>query len=669
MLGIVNVESIFPLQYMRAAIMVSLLSVWVLVLLFYYLNRYTKRYYFLIWTVGWLFYAVWLTMGWQLDQDQIDPMTIPGALRLCCIGLSATFLLWGSLSFLSQPTPQFLFALFIVFLVIWAMTARFAVEDRLIYQLPVFILNGLASIFAGLSFYRARSRHQFIGIGMLCLGFTLWGLYLFSYPFTLTFQSLAVPAFFFSAVLQLFIAVSMIVLVLEDARQRNQQILEQIRTVNTEKEELQLQVVNTEKQYRSLMDQARLTQNLQQAYDDLRQTQENIMQLERLRALGQMASGIAHDINNALSPITMLPDMILTGEQNLTETTRTRLEGIRTAGEDISQIVARLRQFYRRDHKMETFAAVDLNRLAEQVLKLTQPRWRDMPQQQGVVVQVETHFENELPPVRGSESEIREALINLVLNAVDAMPQGGTLSIATRSVSGKVRADQAEGPSHIWIEIRDSGVGMDEHTVRHCLDPFFTTKQSHGGTGLGLAMVYGTMERHEGNVQIQSQPGQGTTVRLIFLPSPVAEEPAAPVSQEDIETTPLHILCVDDEPLLRSLLKELLETLQHKVEVADGGEQGIAAFNEAHARGEPFDVVITDLGMPLVDGRQVARAIKTNSPETAVILLTGWGLMFDGMDVSPHVDEVLSKPPRLAELTRSLERIARGKTAKSGAQA
>lgn len=400
--------------------------------------------------------------------------------------------------------------------------------------------------------------------------------------------------------------------------------------------------------------QAQLYSALQQAYDDLRRTQKAVMQQERLLALGEMASGIAHDINNAISPVALYTELLLDKEPDLSPRARGHLETIRRAIDDVGQTVARMREFYRQREPQMTLLPMDLNRLVQQVVELTRARWSDMAQQRGIAIEMRTALAPDLPTIMGAENEIREALTNLVFNAVDAMPNGGPLTLRTSVAEEK--APHPPGSSarrFVQVEVIDAGVGMDEDTRRRCLEPFFTTKGERG-TGLGLAMVYGAMQRHSADIEIESAVGQGTTVRLIFA------IPTTPVPDFASSTTPsvlppVRILVVDDDPLVLKSLHDTLEVDGHEVTTADGGQAGINAFLAAQAQGNAFPVVITDLGMPYVDGRKVSSAVKSAAPKTIVLMLTGWGqrLVSDG-DVPPHVDRVLSKPPKLRELREAL---------------
>lgn len=392
--------------------------------------------------------------------------------------------------------------------------------------------------------------------------------------------------------------------------------------------------------------QAQLYANLQHAYDDLRQSQQRMMQQERLRALGQLASGVAHDINNAIAPIALYTESLLAHESALTERARAYLTIIQRAITDVGETVSRMRDFYRPPDRQSAPTHVALNALVEQVVDLTRVRWRDLPQQRGVTVAMHTELQQPLPPVLGQESEIRDALTNLLFNAVDAMPEGGSLIVRTRATADAVQ-----------LEVCDSGIGMDEQTRQRCLEPFFTTKGERG-TGLGLAMVYGMIQRHNAELEIDSAPGRGTTIRISFPPATVPVEAAGASTALEAPSKPLSILIIDDDPLVLESLRVALENDGHRVTAADGGQTGIDTFVSTQARSERFDVVITDLGMPHVDGRRVASAVKAASPSTPVVLLTGWGQrIVDDGEIPAHVDRVLNKPPKLRELRAALAQV------------
>jgi len=403
--------------------------------------------------------------------------------------------------------------------------------------------------------------------------------------------------------------------------------------------------------------QAQLYQNLQKAYNDLSQSQQSLMQQERLKALGQMASGIAHDINNALSPVVGFSELIAQTESNLSDAAKKHLLYIKTAGEDIAHIVKRLREFYRPRNEREPLQAINLGVLAKQVIDMMQPRWRDIPQANGINIDMRPDFTVIAPEFAGIESEIREALTNLILNAVDALPRGGVITVRTAAVERAIK--NGDRSMHAVLEVRDTGVGMDEQTQKRCLEPFFSTKGKRG-TGLGLAMVYGVIERHQGKIEIESAVGKGTAIRLFFPVRNLGITGATEPSESDQVPPPLRILCIDDEPALRLLIHEMLLRDGHNIEMADGGQAGIEAFRAALTRKAPFDVVMTDLGMPLVDGNAVARTVKKESATTPVVMLTGWGVFLknDG-DVPSEVDGILSKPPRIKEIRSMLRKVTK----------
>jgi signal transduction histidine kinase/CheY-like chemotaxis protein len=658
-----EIAGAYGTQYVRAALIVSLLSVWLLVGLFYYINRYTKRDYFTMWTAAWLFYALWLTLSLQLSSKSAldEPGSLIFLLKHVCVAFSAVFLLWGSLRFLQLPVRQTLIGLFMLFLMAWTFVGPQVGAVGLQLELPVFILLGAGSVFAGVCFYRIRRKMPFVGAGMLSLGFLLWGVFLASFPLSQEYgkqyENLYSASYFVAAVLQLFIAVSMIVLVLEEVRYKSEQVLAEIAQVRSEKEALQAKVLSTEEQYRNLYSQVLHTEGKQKAYDELRQAQQTLVRQERLRALGEMSSGVAHDINNLLSPVVAYSELLLDQLQDLPEKPRRYLSNIHKAAQDIAQIVARMREFYRSRSSHEKLTAVDVNQVIEDVIELTRPRWRDLPQRDGISIQLKRELSPQLPPLMSDASELREALTNLVFNSVDAMPQGGTVTIVTRCITDQAAGATEAGARKLQVEVRDDGMGMSEETRHRCLEPFFSTKAQRGGTGLGLAMVYGMTQRHGGTIEVESALGKGTCVRLVFPVREIATQAEGNAEVDLKETEGLRVLCIDDEPNVRELVVDCLGG-SHQIETAATGRLGLEMFRSGLQGRQPYDVVITDLGMPEVDGHEVARKIKADSPETPIIMLTGWGTMIkqDGEAIG-CADAVVGKPPSMKELNELILRL------------
>jgi signal transduction histidine kinase len=427
----------------------------------------------------------------------------------------------------------------------------------------------------------------------------------------------------------------------EAAMQRNEELSstrDALRQSNTELQEMT----------RQLEDRVRLrTRELESSNEALRQAQQALVQQERLSALGQMASGIAHDINNPNSPISLYTESLLMHEAGLSTEARSRLTTIQRAIDDVAQTVARMREFYRPQEARLQLANVDINTLVQQVIELTRARWNDLPQRKGIMIELKTELGNTLPEIAGADYEIRDAITNLIFNAVDAVPKGGTITVRTHARSGE----------SVCLEVADDGIGMDDATRQRCLEPFFTTKGKRG-TGLGLAMVYGMAKRHAATMDVESQMGAGTTFRLAFPISRNSRVNPTGSPSVDLALRPLHILIVDDDPILAESLSDTLRGEGHMVVSAGGGQAGIDAFHEARGNSTPFDVVITDLGMPYVDGRQVAQAVRTASPNTPIIMLSGWGprLSSDGQS-RPPVDRMFAKPPRLRELRAALAEL------------
>ncbi|MEA3188644.1 MAG: hypothetical protein QOD99_2474 [Chthoniobacter sp.] len=380
------------------------------------------------------------------------------------------------------------------------------------------------------------------------------------------------------------------------------------------------------------------TIELERALSDLKAAQHQVIQQERLAALGTMAGGIAHDFNNSLSVIIGFSEILLRDAKNglSQNAARQPLETILTAAEDASRIVHRLREFYRTGEIEEARLALNLNPLVEQALLLTKPRWLTHSRANGYTIEL-TPLLGDINDVMGDAAELREVMTNLIFNAVDAMPNGGTITVRTENEGDQVA-----------FRIIDTGMGMTEEVRQRCLEPFFTTKGDRG-TGLGLAMVFGIIQRHGGTVEIESIPGKGTafTIRLPMHANTDVETDAAP----ETLSRPLHVLVVDDQPVLCQLLCEYLQNDCHTVEAAENGEKALEKF----ASGS-FDIVITDQVMPDMNGVQLASALRESRPDQIIMLLTGYGAPLGSDAETPCVDLVVGKPISLASLRSALLR-------------
>ena len=361
-----------------------------------------------------------------------------------------------------------------------------------------------------------------------------------------------------------------------------------------------------------------------------RQKQLEASRSEKLRALGQLASGVAHDLNQSLGIIAGYSDLArqLLDEPDLdTRALRENLHLIAQAAQDGGETVKRLLTYGRAQPDGDP-DVVDVTGLLQDVVKLTAPRWRDLAHRDGCQIDMCITVERD-PMVRCWPGMLREAITNLVFNAVDALPRGGVITLAAREADGEVQ-----------ISVTDDGPGIAPDLQARIFEPFFTTKGERG-TGLGLSMVFGIVERHGGTVTVESEPGHGTAFTISL---PVRPAPATPAPIDDVPAvTQLRVLSVDDEPALATLVASFLRKDGHLVVTATTGELALQRLREGM-----FDLVVSDLGLgDGISGWDLAEQVRAEHPATRFILATGWGSGIDGEEARTRgVDAVLPKPYR-----------------------
>ncbi len=402
------------------------------------------------------------------------------------------------------------------------------------------------------------------------------------------------------------------------------------------------------------IENARLYAETRKAYEDLRAAQDQLVHIEKFRALGEMAGGVAHDFNNLLSVILGRAQLLRmkTADPEL----RRDLQVIEGAAQDGAATVRRLLGFARARPEAQ-YAPVALATLLEEVLEVTRPRWKDAAQARGAPIEALLALEP-VPPVLGDAAELREALLNLIFNAVDAMPQGGRLTLGARLVpppaaggpGTRTRGSLAGAPGEptecVEVFVRDTGVGMTEEVRARAFEPFFTTKGAKG-SGLGLAMIYGIVARHGGEALLDSHEGTGTTVTLrLPATAQVAEDPQGAVRPPAARAS--RLVVVDDDERVKGALAELLCSQGHRVQAFTDPREALV-----HLAQEPADVLFTDLGMPGMLGWEVARRARELWPDLPVVLVTGWGDQIDPEQVGQlHVTAVVKKPFRAEEVLR-----------------
>jgi signal transduction histidine kinase len=383
--------------------------------------------------------------------------------------------------------------------------------------------------------------------------------------------------------------------------------------------------------------QTGLEQMVEERTQALKETQEKLIQSERLRSLGVITSGVAHDFNNILGVILGRTQLLLrkVKDTGIAED----LSIIEKSARKGSATIRRM-QDYTRIRRDETFLPLRLNDLLEEVIEMTRTRWKDEADNKGIHIAMEKDY-GDIPLVSGDASELKDVMINVIFNSLDAMPQGGKLAIKTYS-------ENIENTQWVTVEIHDTGVGIAPEIQSKVFDPFFTTKNEHG-TGLGMSTAYGIIQRHKGDIHFKSHNGNGTTfyIRLmaaLFVQQVSPENPEK--GRHDEKTKTFSILVVDDDEAVRFTLAEMLETQEHHVVSVSSGREALLKIENEH-----FDIVFTDLGMPGMSGWEVSQEIKKRSPSTHIIMITGWGTQLDQQKAAETgVKKILPKPVSCDEI-------------------
>ncbi|MDQ6653948.1 MAG: response regulator [Acidobacteriota bacterium] len=380
---------------------------------------------------------------------------------------------------------------------------------------------------------------------------------------------------------------------------------------------------------------------------------EQFSQMEKLSALGELASGVAHDFNNTLAGILGRAQLIL--RTNDPEKIQRGLNIIIKTAEDGAKTVKRIQDFARQ-RRAHDFEPVSIDQILLDVSEVTRPRWKDLAEASNVQISLDVQIRSKAK-VMGDESELREVLVNMVFNAVDAMPRGGTLTLAAEDVDDTV-----------VVSVGDTGVGMAADVKSRIFDPFFTTK-GKAGMGLGLAVSFGIIRRHDGSVAVESEVGAGTKFKISLPKAKVAEDavlPAVEIEKPLVSTSTAtvprtydkdqpKILVVDDEEAVRELLRDLLENGGCRVYIAQGGREALGLF-EAHQ----FDGVFTDVGMPGMSGWELAHAIRQRNETIPIAVITGWGeAVGSDEQKKARVDWVVTKPFRAERIGELAEEISR----------
>lgn len=371
---------------------------------------------------------------------------------------------------------------------------------------------------------------------------------------------------------------------------------------------------------------------------DRKAKEAELNQAQKIQAVSQLASGVAHDINNNLAVIMGYSEFLLETSESFGDVVRQALSAIQEQSMDCANTVRRI-QLFSRTIPHSQFSTLDLNDVVRNAISQNQPTWSHRPKSSGIDIRVLERY-GEVPLALGYEKGLGEALAALISNAVDALPDGGTITFATR-----------EEGNQVVLEVSDDGVGISDAHLHRIFEPFFTTK-GPSSSGLGLSIAYNLVTQQGGKITVRSRYGEGTTF-TISVPTDVTQTVDAAIRNTNSWKRSLSVLVVDDEPLVADVFRTFLEAAGHQVVTCLNGINALASFEAQN-----YDLAVIDLGMPNMDGWELSRRLNALDADFPIIVATGWDVTTDdGEDQGVQVRAVLKKPFGMRELTKAIERV------------
>jgi PAS domain S-box-containing protein len=658
---------VFPHEWTTAVLVLALMSTCMVISLFAYLNYRTKKPYFQLWIIAWMFYAVYLTAALGLEMSMESAVLVMA--RRACIGLSALTMFWGSFHLVGRPRSMRELEFGTGLITVWSGVAAFLVRDKFWITMPVFALLAGAGIFTGVTYFLRRRHYH--GATILGVGFFLWGLHLLAFPYLEASAPLMTLGYLGSAVLATMITVGMIVeREVSSAEQTFRVLFDsssdaiflvdmltlQIREANAAAlrltkfaavdlvgksfvaicPSLQLQgtIADNQTMLRGLLrpfsefpmargngttvncegdlafvqwhQQPVLQINIRDV-SDRKKVGQQLRRAEKLSALGQLIAGVAHELNNPLAVVAGIAQ-VMAKRPSLEDKNRDDIKRILHESERASKIVRDLLAFARPSDPRKT--AIDLNRMIANILEVQET------QIQAAGIKLETKLAKDLPKTMADLGQVEQVLVNIISNAIYALhsnPKPRLLNIATEDTGTAVR-----------VSIADNGPGIPPEVVGHIFDPFFTTKPLGKGTGLGLTISNTIIQEHRGKILVESTPGAGAkfTVELPLLNCETATNPEhQPEADVGTPAADGHsILVVDDEPGIAEVMREVLTSIGHTVTLASNGNEAIEKINAG-----AFDLMLSDMRMPGMDGATLYQTLKKNNCPLAhrLIFVTG----------------------------------------------